>query len=221
MGVQGVFTVPPSIVTEVPVMCAARGEAGDQPRGRPGKRKGAVPPGLTFSPNGRDTTTPPGLTFSPNGRDVSTPPGLTFRDRAVSDFAALPGHGIRARVDGSAVLIGNAELLDEAGIECGAQAAQAQAWAAQGKTPVYVAIDDACVALFAIADRARDGAREAITLLHRLGLRTVMATGDVAAAAHHVAREVGIEEVVARATPADKLGLVRKLQQEFNLQRWL
>ena len=180
--------------------CAARGKAGGKPARRArGMGKNAVPPELTFSPNGRDAT---------------TPPGLTFGKASVTDFAAQPGRGIRARVDGSAVLIGNAELLAEAGIDCRAQQAQAQTWAGQGKTPVYVAIDGACVALFAIADRARDGAREAIALLHRLGLRTVMATGDVAAAAHHIAREVGIDEVVARATPAEKLALVRKLQGE-------
>jgi Cu+-exporting ATPase len=84
--------------------------------------------------------------------------------------------------------------------------------AAQGKTPVFVAQGNACVALIAIADRARPGAREAIALLHRLGLTTVMATGDVPAVAQHIAREVGIDRVVARATPADKLNLIRKLQ---------
>ena len=91
---------------------------------------------------------------------------------------------------------------------------QARAWAEQGKTPVYVAVDGTCAALFAVTDGARPGAREAIALLHRLGLRTVMATGDLEAVAGHVAREVGIDEVIARASPADKLELVRRLQGE-------
>jgi Cu+-exporting ATPase len=112
------------------------------------------------------------------------------------------------------MLIGNAALLEAAGIDCRAQQAQAQAWAEQGKTPVYVALDNACVALFAIADAPREGAREAIALLHRLGLRTIMATGDLEAAARHIAHEVGIDEVISRATPADKLALVERLKSE-------
>jgi Cu+-exporting ATPase len=144
------------------------------------------------------------------------------RARAVSpaptlDFAASPGHGVRARAKGrkrEEILVGNTALLDAAGVDYGAQLDQAQAWAAQGKTPVYVAIGGVCVALFAIADQARSGAKEAITLLHRLGLQTVMATGDVEAVANHIARQVGIDRVIARATPGDKLDLIRSLQKE-------
>ena len=141
------------------------------------------------------------------------------RARAVSptptlDFVAWPGRGVRARGDDSEILVGNATLLQAAGIDCSAQQEQAQAWAEQGKTPVYVATDGACVALFAIADAARPGAKQAIALLHRLGLQTVMATGDVEAVANHIAREVGIDRVIARASPGDKLDLIRKLQAE-------
>ena len=142
------------------------------------------------------------------------------RARAVSpaptlDFAASPGRGVRALTDEhNEILVGNTALLDAAGVDYGAQLDQAQAWAAQGKTPVYVAIDGTCVALFAIADQARPGAREAIALLHRLGLQTVMATGDVEAVANHIARQVGIDRVIARATPGDKLELVRSLQRD-------
>ena len=130
------------------------------------------------------------------------------------DFLAVPGGGVRVDADGHAVLIGNAALQQAAGIDCDAQQAQAQAWAEQGKTPVFVAVDGAVAALFAVADQARSGARAAIALLHRLGLKTVMATGDLDAVANHVAREVGIDRVIARASPADKLDLVRRLQAE-------
>jgi Cu+-exporting ATPase len=138
----------------------------------------------------------------------TVPPAPTF------DFEATPGQGVRAGCEAGTVLIGNAAYLEQAGIDCHAQQAQAEAWAEQGKTPVFVALDRHCVALFAIADAPREGAREAIALLHRLGLQTVMATGDVEAAARHVAREVGIDTVVARATPADKLALVERLHNE-------
>jgi Cu+-exporting ATPase len=133
---------------------------------------------------------------------------------AVEDFEALPGRGLRARCADGTLHVGNAALLEEAGISCAGQQAQAEALAAQGKTPVFVALAGRCVALFAIADQARAEARTAIALLHRLGLTTVMATGDVEAAARHIAAQVGIDRVVARATPADKLALVRTLQAE-------
>ncbi len=138
----------------------------------------------------------------------------TQRPTVCSEFRAEPGRGVIARVDEHDVIAGNALLLEENAIASGPLAAEAERLAEQGKTPVFLAVDGVAVALFAIADQARPGAREAIALLHRLGLKTVMATGDLAAVARHVAREVGIDEVVARATPADKLALIRRLQAE-------
>jgi len=136
------------------------------------------------------------------------------KTRAAKDFNATPGRGVQAVVSGKTIRIGNAALLDEAGIDTGDFAAQAEAWSGEGKTPVFVAVGNRCAALFAVADRPREGAKEAIALLHRLGLTTVMATGDLEATAQHIARQVGIDRVVARATPADKLELVRRLQAE-------
>src|SRR5574343_1482947 len=127
-------------------------------------------------------------------------------------FAAHPGRGVTAQVDGVDVVIGNAALLDEMGLGHAPLADEAHRLAEQGKTPVFTAIDGHPVAIFAIADQPRQGAREAIALLHRLGLQTVMATGDVDAVAAHVAQLVGIDRVVARCTPADKLEVIRQLQ---------
>jgi len=140
----------------------------------------------------------------------------TQRPAVCSEFRAEPGRGVIARVDEHDIIAGNALLLEENAIASGPLADEAERLAEQGKTPVFLAVDGVAVALFAIADQARPGAREAIALLHRLGLKTVMATGDLAAVARHVAREVGIDEVVARATPADKLALIRRLQAEGN-----
>lgn len=138
----------------------------------------------------------------------AVPPAPTF------DFVATPGLGAQADSELGIVRIGNATFLEAAGIDCTAQQAQADALAAQGKTPVFVALGENCVALLAIADAPREGAKDAIALLHQLGLKTIMCTGDVEAAARHVAHEVGIDEVVARATPADKLALVERLKSE-------
>ena len=132
----------------------------------------------------------------------------------VSQFEAIAGRGVRARQGQAVVLIGNAAWLDENGIAAGALAEPAAALASQGKTPVFVALAGVPVALFAVADQPRAGAREAIELLHRLGIETVMATGDVEATARFIAAEVGIDHVVARATPNDKLTLIRDLQAQ-------
>lgn len=132
--------------------------------------------------------------------------------RQAEDFSAIPGRGVSARIGQQSVIIGNAALLDEAGIDSSLLSAEAARLAEQGKTPVFAAVDGISVAIFAIADQARPGAKEAITLLHRLGLKTVMATGDLEAVANHVAREVGIDRVIARATPGEKLAVIRQLQ---------
>jgi Cu+-exporting ATPase len=131
---------------------------------------------------------------------------------AAAGFAAEAGRGVLATVDGRAVTIGNAALFAEQGIAPGLLAVEADRLASQGKTPVFVAVDGQPAAIFAVADQARAGAREALALLHRLGLKTVMATGDLEAVANHVAHEVGIDRVIARATPADKLAVIRELQ---------
>jgi Cu+-exporting ATPase len=132
---------------------------------------------------------------------------------SADEFSALPGRGVIATVDGQKIVVGNAALLAEEGIDSATLNDEATRLAEQGKTPVFVTVDGKSAAIFAIADQPRPGAREAIALLHRLGLKTVMATGDVEAVARHVAREVGIDEVVARATPADKLAVIRRLQE--------
>jgi Cu+-exporting ATPase len=133
-------------------------------------------------------------------------------DRTIADFRVEPGHGVGAEVDGRALLIGNHEWMSENGISTTAvDEAVAQAGAA-GKTPVFAAIDGQLAAFFAIADQPRTDAAETIARLHRLGIRTIMATGDTEAAARHVAGLVGIDRVEARATPARKLELIRALQ---------
>lgn len=131
---------------------------------------------------------------------------------AAQSFVMEAGRGVRARVEGLDVLVGNAPLLEADGIDCHAGERASQSWAEQGKTPVLVAIDGRLAAVFAIADRPRATTTAAIAKLHRLGVSTVMATGDVEAVALHVAREVGIDRVVARATPQRKLELIHQLR---------
>ncbi|MFO1417581.1 MAG: heavy metal translocating P-type ATPase [Methylotetracoccus sp.] len=130
------------------------------------------------------------------------------------DFEAVPGRGIRARVDRHDILLGNAAWLTQRSVSIGSWESVAESLGGQGKTPVFCAFDGRIVAVFGIADRPRPNAPEAIARLHRKGIRTLLVTGDVPSAAHHVADWVGIDEVVAQARPEQKLEIVRELQQQ-------
>jgi len=132
---------------------------------------------------------------------------------AAEEFVARPGRGVEARARARRVLLGNRAHLTEHGVDTRLADDRAEALSAQGKTPVYMALDGVPVALFGIADTPRAGAREAVERLHAMGVRTLLLTGDTPAAARHIAALVGIDEVAAEATPADKLGVIRDLQR--------
>jgi Cu+-exporting ATPase len=132
----------------------------------------------------------------------------------VEAFRAEPGRGVQARVSGLPVLLGNRAYLEEHGVATHALEAPAAQLAAKGKTPVCMALGGRAVALFGIADSPRPGARSAVERLHRLGVRTLLLTGDVQAAAERIAAEVGIGEVVAGARPEDKLAVIRELRAQ-------
>ncbi len=129
-------------------------------------------------------------------------------------FQAHPGRGVQGRVGGQRVLLGNRDYLEEHGAPTHRLAEQAGRLAAQGKTPVFMALDTTAVALFGVADRPRRGARAAVERLHQLGVRTLLVTGDIQAAADHVAAEVGIDEVIAQARPEDKLAIIERLRAQ-------
>lgn len=131
---------------------------------------------------------------------------------AAESFQAVAGQGVCAEIGGRAVVVGNARLLAAHGVDCAPVDAVMAAMAAEGATPVAVAVDGGAAAVFAVADRPRDGAAAAIHALHQLGVKTMMVTGDVEAAARHVAAQVGIEAVVAGASPARKLEIVEELR---------
>jgi len=130
----------------------------------------------------------------------------------VANFRVEPGHGIAADVDARSIAIGNAEWLTACGVQTTPLAEACARAGGEGKTPVLAALDGQLAAFFAIADQPRADAAATIERLHRLGIKTLMATGDVEAAARHVAGLVGIDRVEARATPERKLQLIRALQ---------
>jgi Cu2+-exporting ATPase len=128
-------------------------------------------------------------------------------------FEAVAGYGALATVEGHAIVIGNARLLEREGIPLDGLAHDAAALADEGRTIVTVAIDGHSAGLLAIADESRPTARQAIAALKQLGVRPVMLTGDNAATAERIAADIGIDEVIADVLPADKAAKVAELQQ--------
>ncbi len=132
-------------------------------------------------------------------------------------FQAIAGHGIEARVDGGAVLLGNAKLLRGRGVDgaaLGAADERGAALAAEGKTPMVVALDGRYAGLVAVADPVKPESRAAVAELRRRGLEVVMMTGDNRRTAEAVARQAGIERVLAEVLPAHKAREVERLQTE-------
>jgi Cu2+-exporting ATPase len=132
--------------------------------------------------------------------------------RAPESFEAVPGHGARAVVAGKNLAIGNARLLEQENASLDGLGRKADELAENGRTVVHVALDGRAVALIAIADAPRDSAREAVAALADQGVRAVMLTGDNEQTAKRIAREVGIEDVIAQVLPGDKAARVRDLQ---------
>ena len=134
---------------------------------------------------------------------------------AVQQFANLEGLGVQGTVDGHAVLVGRTRLLADYAHHLPDDLADAmQAAEADGKTAVAVGWDGAARAVLVVADAVKPTSAEAITQLRGLGLTPIMLTGDNAAAARTIAGEVGIDEVIAEVLPAEKVDVVKRLQDQ-------
>ena len=128
----------------------------------------------------------------------------------VKDFQALPGMGAEAEIGGRHVMIGKRALLEERGVAVLVD----DGHAAFGRTTLWLAVDGRYAGVFAVADRARPSAPEAVRRLKAMGMQVWMVTGDQAATARAVAAEVGIDNVVAGVLPAGKLDVLRRLKDE-------
>lgn len=127
-------------------------------------------------------------------------------------FSVVLGLGVRATVDGRDIVVGNRRMLEAAGIEAGALEDAATGLAEDGKTVFYVAVGGRMAALLGVADPIKPNAAETVSRLRGMGLRVAMITGDGARTARAVARQVGIDEVVAAVDPAGKLDAIRDLK---------
>ncbi len=135
----------------------------------------------------------------------------------VEAFEAVSGQGVAATVEGRRVLVGRPAYLEAGGVDLGRLRETAEELAASGKTPVFVAIDGRAAAVIAIADTLKPGSAAAVVELHRLGLEVVMLTGDNETTARAIARQAGVERVLADVRPDEKAAQVRRLQAEGKL----
>jgi Cu+-exporting ATPase len=131
---------------------------------------------------------------------------------AVSGFEAITGHGVSATMEGRKVLFGNARLMAKHKIDLGNLPQRAEQLAAQAQTPMFLAAGDSVAGIVAVADPVKPDSKAAIARLHAIGLKVVMITGDNRATAEAVAREVGLDEVMAEVLPGDKAAKVSGLQ---------
>jgi P-type Cu+ transporter len=129
-------------------------------------------------------------------------------------FEAVTGKGVKGRIEGNTVVLGNAPLLEREGAALTPLKEAAERRRREGETVVFLSVDGKLAGLLAIADPIKPSAAEAIAELHRLGIRIVMATGDNPTTAQAVASRLGIDEVHAEVTPEGKLRLVERLQRE-------
>ena len=136
--------------------------------------------------------------------------GVQLQD--ADSFNSIPGHGVEAQVLGRAVLLGNRKLMAEREVDFADLMAEAERLEAEGKTVMFIAADRRPAGLIAVADTLKEHSAEAIHRLHKMGIETVMITGDNRRTAEAIARQVGIDRVLAEVLPQDKASEVRQLQ---------
>jgi Cu+-exporting ATPase len=134
--------------------------------------------------------------------------------RVVSEFVSITGKGVRGVVDGKRVALGNRAMLEELGAQAPELVERAETLRADGQTVMFVVIDGTVAGLIGVADPVKETSAAAIEALHAAGLRIVMLTGDSATTANAVAKQLGIDEVLAEVLPDQKAEAVKRLQRE-------
>ncbi len=132
---------------------------------------------------------------------------------SATDFEALAGHGVKGQVEARQVVLGNLKLMLDNGVEFAGLVGEAEVLAGQAQTVMYVAVDGQAAGIIAVADPVKSDSKQAIERLHAIGLKVVMVTGDHPATAEAVAKQVGVDEVMAGVLPQHKADKVAALQQ--------
>jgi Cu+-exporting ATPase len=129
-----------------------------------------------------------------------------------SDFTAIPGHGVEASIEGKKVLLGNLRLIKDRGFSLNELETEAERLWEKGKTVMFLGVDRQLMGIIALADTLKPNARETLEEIHKMGIETVMLTGDNRRTAEAIAQEVGIDRVVAEVLPEHKTQEVKRLQ---------
>jgi Cu+-exporting ATPase len=138
--------------------------------------------------------------------------GLEFKK--LDSFRAIPGHGIEVEIDGKKMLLGNRKLMVESNISLENLEETSFKLAGEGKTPMYVTINGSIAGIIAVADTVKENSKKAIEKLHEMGIEVAMITGDNKRTAEAIAKQVGIDRILAEVLPQDKANEVKKLQAE-------
>lgn len=138
--------------------------------------------------------------------------GLEFLK--VDNFEAIVGRGIKAKINETQAYIGNRKLMDEQNITLGELTVDSDRLAEEGKTPMYVSLDGKIAGIVAVADVVKHSSKAAIEKLHKMGIEVAMITGDNKKTAAAIAKQVGIDQVLAEVLPQDKSNEVKKLQSQ-------
>jgi Cu+-exporting ATPase len=142
----------------------------------------------------------------------ATTRGLPLAEPA--GFKAEAGHGVQAEVEGRSVIVGNRRMFEARGIQLGSLESEVERLQSEAKTAMLVAIDNAAAGVIAVADTIKESSKDAIADLHKMGLKVAMITGDNQKTAEAIAKQVGIDMVLAEVLPEGKSTEVKKLQSQ-------
>lgn len=132
--------------------------------------------------------------------------------KSLENFNAIPGHGIEVVIENESILLGNLKLMKERSIDIGELRVEADRLANEGKTPMFIAINNSLEGIIAVADTVKPSSINAIKELHTMGIKVAMITGDNKKTAEAIAKQVGIDIVLSEVLPEDKANEVKKLQ---------
>ena len=134
----------------------------------------------------------------------------------INNFNSITGKGIEVNIDNKNILLGNKKLMDESGIQLGELKNVSDNLANEGKTPMYISINNEIAGIIAVADVVKLSSKKAVEKLHEIGIKVAMVTGDNQKTADAIAKQVGIDIVLAEVLPEDKANEVKKLQDKGN-----
>ncbi len=135
---------------------------------------------------------------------------------SVEKFNAITGHGIEVTIDKQNILLGNKKLMDDRNVKLEDLQLASDNLASEGKTPMYIAIDNNIAGIIAVADIVKESSKKAVEKLHEMGIQVAMVTGDNKKTANTIAKQVGIDIVLAEVLPEDKANEIKKLQAKGN-----